>query len=377
MKLFSIIYVYLCLCIFGFVVGSAIYLQLYTESEAFGGRTQSSVFFLDNDGVIKSVVPDADFAYGGDDALDSSLHINPTTDLVTVQDFEVLGTCTNCGSGSVTGGEANYIPIWSSASALSTSTIYQSSSLIGIGTTTPTFNLSVDGNLYAEEARFVSSTIQSLYSTSIYDFFDADCAASNYVYGINTDGSLDCRADANTTYSEDMTGFEYTGTSLGFSSGYSLPTTASTTSFYNTRLSYYDTLELIPSAATSSAWEAIKDSVYDAKISATTTIPFSFASSGAPFILSYWEDFEMLKAPSALTCTSVHCKIFKDGTSAVINFSDGTNDTNSITCGTAATSSMLTANNTWTLKESMQIEWGTLTANPDGLTGQLNCYRTQ
>jgi len=48
-------------------------------------------------------------------------------------------------SGGISGGTANYIPLWTSASAQNSSAIYQSGSNIGINTTNPTASLSVSG----------------------------------------------------------------------------------------------------------------------------------------------------------------------------------------------------------------------------------------
>ncbi len=52
----------------------------------------------------------------------------------------------NAGSGFTGTGTANYIPKWTSASALSSSIIYESTNKIGIGTTAPTSKLVVYGN---------------------------------------------------------------------------------------------------------------------------------------------------------------------------------------------------------------------------------------
>jgi len=49
-------------------------------------------------------------------------------------------------SSGVSGGAANYITMWTSATALSSSTIYQSTGNIGIGTITPNAKLDVNGN---------------------------------------------------------------------------------------------------------------------------------------------------------------------------------------------------------------------------------------
>jgi hypothetical protein len=51
-------------------------------------------------------------------------------------------------TASLSGGTANYIPLWTSSSALASSTMYQSGSNIGIGTTAPGALLTVGNNLF-------------------------------------------------------------------------------------------------------------------------------------------------------------------------------------------------------------------------------------
>lgn len=48
-----------------------------------------------------------------------------------------------CGGGGLSGGQANYVPIWTSATAQGTSTIYQSGGNVGIGTSTPAQQLHI------------------------------------------------------------------------------------------------------------------------------------------------------------------------------------------------------------------------------------------
>jgi hypothetical protein len=59
----------------------------------------------------------------------------------------IRGTVTSASyaatSSNITGGVANYIPLWGSATALSSSTIYQSAGNIGIGTTSPSGLLTI------------------------------------------------------------------------------------------------------------------------------------------------------------------------------------------------------------------------------------------
>jgi hypothetical protein len=57
------------------------------------------------------------------------------------------GTCNSTwpSGGGLSGGQANYIPLWTSATAQGTSTIYQSGSNVGIGMTGPVSKLDVSG----------------------------------------------------------------------------------------------------------------------------------------------------------------------------------------------------------------------------------------
>jgi hypothetical protein len=50
---------------------------------------------------------------------------------------------------NLTGGVANYIPLWESATLVSSSAIYQSAGNIGIGTTNPGATLHIQGNVSA------------------------------------------------------------------------------------------------------------------------------------------------------------------------------------------------------------------------------------
>jgi hypothetical protein len=56
-----------------------------------------------------------------------------------------IASSTLAGSATLSGGQANYLPKWTSASSLSTTTIYDSSGNIGIGTTSPAYTLDVYG----------------------------------------------------------------------------------------------------------------------------------------------------------------------------------------------------------------------------------------
>ena len=59
--------------------------------------------------------------------------------------YITAGTWGTTTAPTISGGQANYLPLWSSATALGTSTIFQSGTSIGIGTTAPGYKLEVVG----------------------------------------------------------------------------------------------------------------------------------------------------------------------------------------------------------------------------------------
>lgn len=62
-------------------------------------------------------------------------------------------------SSNIQGGTANYIPLWNTATSLSSSAIYQSTGNVGIGTTTPNAKLDVNGNTVITGSLQISSSI--------------------------------------------------------------------------------------------------------------------------------------------------------------------------------------------------------------------------
>ena len=72
----------------------------------------------------------------------------PTPALATTASYALT-------SSNVQGGTANYIPIWNTATSLSSSAIYQSTGNVGIGTTSPSQKLSVSGNISLDTGGFI------------------------------------------------------------------------------------------------------------------------------------------------------------------------------------------------------------------------------
>lgn len=78
---------------------------------------------------------------------------------------------------------------------------------------------------------------------------------------------------------------------------------------------------------------------------------------------------------NAQVATAAICKV-TSGTSVVVNLSDGTNDTNTITCTTTETQFALTSNNSFTARERIEMEVGTVTGSVDSLSIRFIGYRT-
>lgn len=108
--------------------------------------------------------------------------------------------------------------------------------------------------------------------------------------------------------------------------------------------------------------------------SATTTLySFDMASTSPRLRSGGVQPFPAHFLPQAVT--AVICKV-TSGTSVVVNLSDGTNDTNAVTCTTTETQFALTSNNNWTARERIEMEVGTVTGAVDSLTVRWLGYRT-
>jgi hypothetical protein len=107
--------------------------------------------------------------------------------------------------------------------------------------------------------------------------------------------------------------------------------------------------------------------------SATTTLyAFSIASTSPDLVSG-----GIIELPThflSQVATGIICKV-DGGTSIVVNLSDGTNDTNAITCTTTETQYALTSNNTWTAYERTNAEMGTKTGSVDYLVLRVIGYR--
>ncbi len=144
----------------------------------------------------------------------STLHISGTfrTELSNTIQARVLGVDSNGnvtifdtssivaagGGGNVIGtGIANYVPLWTNASTIATSSIYQSSSNIGIGTTTPS------SQLHISNATSSILTLSSPSSSLILSSSGAGTGAARVIIGAgragNGESSFDLIADADPT----------------------------------------------------------------------------------------------------------------------------------------------------------------------------------
>ena len=107
---------------------------------------------------------------------------------------------------------------------------------------------------------------------------------------------------------------------------------------------------------------------------ATTTLyAFSIASTSPDFASGGIIEMPAHWLPQ--TAIGVICDA-DAGTSVVINLSDGTNDTNTVTCTTTETQFAFTSNNSWTAYENIRLEVGTVTGSVDYLKMRFIGYRS-
>lgn len=93
---------------------------------------------------------------------------------------------------------------------------------------------------------------------------------------------------------------------------------------------------------------------------------FTLASSSLEFVSGGIVPVPLEK--DGYSISEIHCYV-DGGTSVVVNISDGTNDTESVTCLTTATSDTdVTTNDTFTAAELAEVQIGTVTGTPDYLT---------
>ena len=105
--------------------------------------------------------------------------------------------------------------------------------------------------------------------------------------------------------------------------------------------------------------------------SATTTL-YSATASTTSIISGTIIDIPSHPLPQ--TVTSVWCKV-SSATSLVVNLSDGTNDTNAVTCTTTGTQYAITSNAGFTAYEAIRLEFGTKTGDTGYLSFRIMGYR--
>jgi hypothetical protein len=98
-----------------------------------------------------------------------------TVDIATGQLYYTASSAFAGGGGGVSGGATNYIPIWTSPTSLSSSAMYQNSSNIGVGTTSPLAKLHVSASgtvndfLVGSSKFFVSSSANGFVGVGTVD----------------------------------------------------------------------------------------------------------------------------------------------------------------------------------------------------------------
>lgn len=291
---------------------------------------------------------------------------------------------------------------------LTTSMLISDTGNVGIGTTSPYAKLSVVGQTVAEYFTGTSTTATSTFGggarSTIFNATSAT-ASSTFANGINlTSGcfSINGTCVSGSGGSGNVTGTGVAGYLSAWTSSTNLVATGSPTVGYvmatsttaastfpyasTTQLTTSGTLELPNGTAptlnhvaqlafdTTSGNLVVATSTVGSFVaaSATTTL-YSFTASTSP--ITSGTNIDMPSHPLAQAATALWCKV-SSGTSIQINLSDGTNDTNTITCTTTGTQYALTGSNTWNAYEAIRMEFGTKTGDTGYLTVRVLGYRT-
>lgn len=107
-------------------------------------------------------------------------------------------------------------------------------------------------------------------------------------------------------------------------------------------------------------------------------IRFKVASTTEPFFSGFTTGKLIGLPPDSdgYTVTHITCSVW-GGTSIVVNVTDGANDSNTATCGTATSTVAFTSNNTFTANEGASVETGTVTGAPNALYVNLTTQTTR
>ncbi len=137
-------------------------IQSETGTIANFSNATSSIFTIANNGDITTGVwkgTAIGSAYGGTGTSTISWTGVPYIDA------GVWGTTT---APTISGGQTNYLPLWTSDTALGTSTIYQLGTNIGIGTTEPAEKLTVIGNTFlGGNSNTITSSASPIFTTTV------------------------------------------------------------------------------------------------------------------------------------------------------------------------------------------------------------------
>jgi hypothetical protein len=102
-----------------------------------------------NNATSASYVLTASYALNSSGGGGTTLTTGSTYPITSSWANNVISSSYSLTSSNIVGGTTNYIPLWTNATSLGSSTIYQNSNNIGIGTTSPNNKLEVIGNISA------------------------------------------------------------------------------------------------------------------------------------------------------------------------------------------------------------------------------------
>ncbi|MFN3658164.1 MAG: beta strand repeat-containing protein [Pseudolabrys sp.] len=212
------------------------------------------------------------------------------------------------------------------------------------------------------------------------DWSGTDLAVTNGGTGLSTFGGTNhilyttaadtLSSEAAFTYAAStdlLTAVNASTTRLTLSEYFQLPNASSFTNFTLGSLAYDTTSGNLIMGTTTATTAGVV-------IASATTTLYAFTATTSP--ISSGGSMQLPSHPLAQVATKIWCKV-TGGTSLVINLStDGSSDTNTVTCTTTGTEYSLGSNNSYAAYGAIRVEYGTKTGDTGDLVVRIMGYRT-
>lgn len=301
--------------------------------------------------------------------------------------FAINSVCVSGGGGVTGSGAANQVAYWSGASSLTGTTLFKfDGANLGIGTATPYALLSVEGKgvfgdqVYSTYFTATSTTATSTFLGVLVVGTSTPDGTSAFIVGTTTnnffrigkaDGNLTVNSQATSTFQRGISAASsYISGVANFIGELLVPFTANPTVDKAGEIA----IDTNPASTSLRYFDGTSERV----IYNSHDIGYFIASSTLAYMGSYGASgtttLTILNPIRPTTLNSFYCKS-NTGT-AFLRFGDGTNWTTEVQCTSSGASKSGLSNNTFVMREDMQIQIGTSASSPSTFTITANITET-